>query len=177
MQVMDEGARRWMLKTARANFWRVASWMEFEDLIQDGYMHYARLVARYHNVKNRAQIMSLFKTTFNNHFHDISKKRTKQIDVPVSDVMPDQQSADIFFELNGGSEIDLSNLMLAPQQVITALQALGADKAARILKSQYRKRLNGTRETTNERFCRIAGVNPDQFSLHSVLRTYLKDAV
>jgi len=176
MQNMDTGAKGWLLRTAHKHYWRVASWMEFEDLIQDGYLHYARIANKYREVKDPPQIMALFKRTYINHLHDISKKRTKQIDVAISSIVSDEHVTD-FFERNGGEDDDFSNLLLAPELVKATLFALSRPSAIKVLRSRYRKYADGTRETTNERLCRLVGLDPSMFSLHSVLRSYLIPAV
>ena len=74
---MDDGATRWLFKTARQNFWRVANWYDFDDLIQDGYLTYYRICRRYPDVKERAHIMGLFQVSFINHLHRLANLRTR----------------------------------------------------------------------------------------------------
>ena len=38
----DAGVRGWIVKTAYKHYWRVSSYYEFDDLVQDGYLCYAK---------------------------------------------------------------------------------------------------------------------------------------
>jgi hypothetical protein len=74
---MDMGARRWLVKTAYKNLWRVHSFYDLDDLIQDGHMMYALVVQRYPQAKDPPHIMRLFQITFLNHIHDLSKHQSR----------------------------------------------------------------------------------------------------
>lgn len=43
----DAGLQGWLTTTARAEYWRVASWYSVDDLIQDGYICYCKCRDRY----------------------------------------------------------------------------------------------------------------------------------
>lgn len=76
---MDQGVKGWIFNTSRKEFWRVASWYEYVDLVQDGAMIYAKIVAKYPDLKTPKDRMNIFKRAFTNHIHDLSKKRTKSV--------------------------------------------------------------------------------------------------
>jgi len=73
---MDHGARIWLLKTVQKNYWRVPKWYEVDDLVQDGFLHYLRVLRKYQEVRNPAHLMALFKVTFCNHLNDLSNRKT-----------------------------------------------------------------------------------------------------
>lgn len=75
---MDSGAVGWLIRTAERNYWRVEGYCTQADLVQDGYFCYLKIAERYRG-KNKAHVMALFKTAFNNHLHDLSNARRKHI--------------------------------------------------------------------------------------------------
>jgi len=44
VQYLDEGLKGWMIKTAKNNLWKMGSWYELDDLIQEGYLVYFKCV-------------------------------------------------------------------------------------------------------------------------------------
>lgn len=163
---MDRGVRGWIFKTAKENLWRVSGHIDFADLIQDGYLHWHRICIKYPNVTKQSHRMALFKTAFTNHIHDLSKKKSRlelvaecELDTPL-DVMlegedpgADPDHAFIFAQLP-------PTLMRALSRVIDGT-------------SPYRHRLDHTRETTNERLCRFAGLDPSKRDVQTAVLRYL----
>lgn len=147
---MDDGARRWMLKTVRLNHWRVAKWIDLDDLIQDGYMHYQRVLDKYPDVYEPAHLMRLFQRTLTGYLHDLATKRTRELDMLRVVPMPSATSdnADLLVMIGK-----------APPEVRRLLQRLNEDKAWEELRKPFQRR-RGHRETLNERLCRIAEIPP-----------------
>jgi hypothetical protein len=149
---MDAGARRWMLFTVKKNYWRVSPWIELDDLIQDGYLQYQRVLVRYPDATHPAHIMRLFQRCFINYLHDIATKRTRELAImqalPPLEPIPNNTDA-------------LLALAKAPPLIRQFLHRVMTDDAAcaELRKPYLRK---GThRETVNERLCRVAGVPPN----------------
>jgi hypothetical protein len=178
---MDRSARGWLFNTASANYWRVAGWYEFDDLLQDGYLHWQRVCLRYSLFANRMQharhrrhIMRLFQTTYMNHLNDLANRKSREPEmVPLR---PDIQDA------HGGrteeqeccAYAELLQLCAeAPWPMNKVLMILVTDASNDALAARYRFRTDGTRETFNERLCRIANVNPIGFDLPAMIREYL----
>lgn len=173
MLEMDAGARRWLLKKIRENYWRIANWCDPDDLIQDGYLHYHRIVLKYAKAKTRSQVMALFKVAFTNHLHDLSKKRTKQIDRPLADFIEEPLSYDAFVERHTQCILDPCNILHAPDHVKRCLIALLSDQSTAVFRSG--SVVSDThRETFNERLCRIAGLDSAQYDLVRDLKKYLR---
>ena len=176
MLAMDASARKWLLKTSRRHYWRVAAWMEFEDLVQDGYYHWARLVNRYTDVTDRPHLMQLFKRTFSNHIHDLSKKRTRTPEQTLSTIphegIDDDEALDKF-----GSEPELASfrtfISQGPKPVQDVIALFLHDDGCQAIRAQYRHRKDGTRETVNERLCRLCGYDPEAIDLAWLVRAYL----
>lgn len=185
MTDMDTGARGWMINFAKANFWRVAAWYEFDDLVQDGFMcwefvvdHYERKSGR---IRRRAHLMAAFKTAFINYIHGLAKRRTRSVDaVMVCDLSPDCALLPEDTVWDGVLQIEdtLDHARLvseAPPLLHAILTKLDAGRLC-ALRSLYRVFSDGSRETLNDRLCRLAGVDPGAFDLATQLRAYLKIA-
>jgi hypothetical protein len=163
---MDQGVRGWIFKTARENMWRVSSHIELSDLMQDGFLIWVKVTARYPSVTEQKHRMSLFKTSFTNHIHDLSKKRTRlelvaeaNLDTPMSAMLEGEDP---------NADPDLGFII---EQLPAALRRVLARMIAS--DSPYRLRLDHTRETTNERLCRFAGLDPSKRDIQAALLQYL----
>lgn len=169
---MDRGARMWLYQTARKNFWRVSRWYDLDDLIQDGFIHYWRVTRKYPEAE-RPQIMSLFKTTYTNHIHDLAKVRSRLDEALVLDIPSagnrsedgySSTEAEAFdaFSNDGGADAEAAVLIAnAPPAVKAVLAVLATQAGRRKLQRPYRF-LKGTpsfaRETNNQRWSRLTGL-------------------
>lgn len=170
---MDQGARGWVIKTVQENFWRVADYYEFDDLVQDSWVVWNRIVTRYPDVTDIKQRMALFKRAFHNHIHDVSKKRTKHLsrytveaDVGVSlDFLRDVPDA------NQDPDLVLMIKQLPPK-ILRMLERLYAEGR----EHPHRLRIDGTRETTNERLCRLAGLDASKRNVRAAVLAYARGA-
>jgi hypothetical protein len=108
--------------------------------------------------------MALFKRAYTNHIHDLArKKRVVRACTVIDRAGIEPQLA----ELAGYTNPDTSPAVaLLPPEVRKLMHALLNDPRAR---SRMRRRLDGTRQTTNEFFCRLVGLNPSAVNLHVVL--------
>lgn len=166
---LDKGLRGWIVNTARVNYWRVSSWYQLDDLIQDGYLCYSKVASKY-TTANQKHLMALVQRTFINHITDLARNRGRLNEVPVSDI---SESPETFFDgvMEPNSEAtDVAMLLLdAPAEAIALLKALSSD----LMSAPYRK-ADGTRETTNERICRISGIDLSSDILDTVHRFLTK---
>lgn len=176
---LDDGMRGWIAQTARSNLWRVAGYYELDDLIQDGYMCYAKCHSRYthlskkrHPLKDdRKRFMRLVQVSFENHITTLAWKRTRLPEQALSNIVDANTSEQSFWEATlPATQEHMSAAMLlktAPQE-IQALFKLLVDDAlslgayARGL-GHNRRRIR--RETNNEYYCRALGLDPKVFDL------------
>lgn len=160
---MDQGARLWLIKHARTNLWRVPHWYDLDSLIQDGYMTYYRVVQRYIHVKKRSHMMALFKACFTNHVHDLSKQKSRFNETELTE--------ELTVGMIESSCEGISNLIMsAPVPVQGLIRALMTDKGQKKLRKPYLVGKRG-RETTNVRWCRIAGVPSRDIDLPALVKT------
>jgi len=167
---MDDGARNWMFNYARRNLWRVASYMDYDDLIQDGYYAWCEVCWRYPEaMKTPQHIMSLFKLCFANKITDLSRVKTKQVDDARSDLVEVLESPAMIIP-------DFSSLhaliIKAPQTIKDVLTLMTDDKAREELIKPFQRYENGRRETLNDRLCSLLNKDPNTIDLVTDLRMY-----
>jgi len=166
----------WLQKTARDNYWRVCLWYDLDDLIQDGCMHWYRLVRKYPEADSRAHIMGLFKRTFHNHLHDLSKAKTRNKETLACDLAPlTGEDEDYVWEslaLVDADDALIELLADAPEPLQKVLRILCSEAGANKMSRPYRLTASH-RETLNERFCRWAGADSKKFDLVCMLHDYL----
>jgi hypothetical protein len=177
---MDNGARVWMERTARKHFWRVCRWYDLDDLVQDGYVQWQRVCNKYPDVTNRAHFMRLFMVTYTNHIHGLASFKKKQNDVCESDLTPNQEGEAIpLMERLLSDESDYGSFMAmikkAPEPITKLLSLMATEDGRNRLAAVYRRRANGTRETTNERLCRLTGCDAST-DFEEVFREYFATA-
>ena len=165
----DEGAIGWLHHYARRNYWRVAAWMEYDDLIQDGYCAWAEVCWRYPTaVNNPAHIMAMFKLCFAAIVTDRSRQKTKQYDDARSDIV------DVF----DGDEMSVDpsnfNLLLAkaPKLVRDTIELMTSDRMKDELNKPYERQASGRRQTLNERLCSILKLDPTRIDVVKETRLY-----
>lgn len=170
---MDAGARGWLVKTAVKNYWRVQSRYELDDLIQDGFLCWAKVRARYPKVKDRPHVMRLFQVTYINHIHSLAKCVTRKREqlVPTGDM-----GSEAFWDAVLPADCDLMQINVVghvPAVVVRALSILSRPGADRRLSAQYRVRPDGSRETLNERLCRVLDLDHKTIDMVSMIKTAL----
>ena len=183
---MDDGARGWLIKTARKNLWRVVPIYDLDDLIQEGYLWYAYIINRYPDAVEPEHIMSLFKLCFSQQIHEIANKRTRRSpescfsDIFNSEDASPSEMAEILLESlrDDGSHMDFSlRLSRAPDYVLDALklftepESLEKLRSVRVFSKRAKKRPR--RETTNERLCRLTGYDPKSTNIVGMMKYYL----
>ena len=166
---MDDGARRWLYKHAKKNYWRVAAWIEFDDLIQEGMVEYCEVLKRYPQAIEASHKMRLFQLCFRSKIEDLVRANTKQVDDARSDIVEIYESPAMIIP-------DFSNLhallIKAPQLIKEALTLLTDDKAREELVKPFEKYDNGRRETLNERFCVLLNKDPKKVDVVTQMRMY-----
>lgn len=170
----DQGAVAWMHKYARKHFWRVAAWMDYDDLIQDGYYAWCEVCWRYpHAVDNPAHIMSMFKLCFADKITDLSRGKTKQQDDARSDIVD-------VFDGDAVTMPDPSNFNLllakAPKVVKDTIELMTSERMKDELNKPYEKQVSGRRETLNERLCKLLNLDPNSIDVVKTTRLYFSPA-
>jgi hypothetical protein len=146
----------------------MAAYYSFDDLVQDGYFTWYRIVSgqmtkgprkqgdpvsamhAYKYITSRPHIMSLFQTAFRNHITDLANNRTAN--APFNEVFedymdtPDDEHATVEMLTAG-----------APEPVQKVLSVFTTEAGCAEMAKPY-SIVNGHRETTNDRLCRLTGI-------------------
>jgi hypothetical protein len=176
----------WAANYIKKNYWRVAGYLEFEDLIQDAYWKFLVCRDAYPHVIEPQHFMALFKKAYINHFTDLSNARTATPDyIPlqrhpnVDANKAENIEVDVVGELNNAGPVlvafselpEEARMLLDKLFEISAEQIEGGkDKKTRIGRGLF------LRETTNECLCRLVGADPKKINLATYLNK-LKDAL
>lgn len=175
VDIMDDGARFWLWKYAKNNYWRVAAWMDLEDLIQDGHCLWISTRRRYTDAVLVPHVMRLFQVTFVNHVHDLARAHSMQHETPFSQI--DEESMCMITNLKPCEFADLLRLMAeAPGNLRSLLIALHNNPEP--LRWANRRYIDGTRLSDNDRMAAALGQprNPGRRrSYVQGLRTLLKE--
>lgn len=171
---MDKGARGWVVNTAKKNYWRVCDFYELDDLVQDGFLKYEYIRERYPNVQDKKHLMGLFKRAYTNHIHDLARKKLRFRSEHILET--DMHSNRPLTELESEAVVTHPNTSVAiamlPAEVRRLFNAMLTDPRYR---SKLRRRLNRTRQSTNEFFCRLVGVDPSSVNLHLIITEALAE--
>lgn len=176
MQVHDEWVIHWLEKQARLHYWRVAQWHDLDDLIQDGYWLFYRVVNKYPQITTRRHIMGLFQRAFINHMHNLATRRTKltEITVDIEEGYTMEETLEGLSMITSpiGTEKSLVEVIEdAPETIRMVLKLIMREPE--LLKAPNRRRVNGTRETINERICRRLNIK-FRIDLVTPTRNYLR---
>jgi DNA-directed RNA polymerase specialized sigma24 family protein len=161
----DVGVYQWLYRTIKKQYWRVATFADFDDLVQDGLMTYVRVANRYQHVTERKHLMRLFQISFTNHLHDLALKRTRAQQTVANleyQMVEEQDDGDLLWRLAHAPE---------PVKSVLLLHMSEANRAR--LRKPYRMYSDGQRETLNERWCRILKLDPTTINLPLMVREYL----
>lgn len=180
---LDAGMRGYIVNTARKEFWRVASYIEIDDLIQDGYLCYAKCAKAYPQLskinnptnEQKRHFMSLVKTAFANHIHTLASKRTAAPDELLNLTAEETETEALDRLLPAEGEIGSFAMLLAnaPAEIKQLIQLLTADVQGFTRTKVGRRSL---RETTNEHFCRLLGVDPNTVNMVERVKSYFSMA-
>ncbi len=198
---LDAGMKNFLVHMSRKELWRVASWYEFEDLLQDGYLCYYKcrnsdrykvLTSKNHPAKSdRKWMMSLVRTTFENYIHDLARRYAMVTETAVSQLGLEDSELDDVWGIIAPSQPEeatlASMLASAPEEISRLMILLASDSAEALgfyrsrtyvselyggLTPRVRRGRRRLRETTNEYYCRLLGLDPRECNLLNRVREY-----
>jgi DNA-directed RNA polymerase specialized sigma24 family protein len=179
---LDEPARLWIYKIAHKQFWRVSRWYEFDDLVQDGFMKFYHVRAHYPKVKDQPHLMALFKVAFLNHIHLLASRRTNSAEACFLTDLAAGMSLQADHELDVADAVGppqepyallFTALCNAPAPVVRLLEKIASEPRSLALSAAYRKRRDGTKETLNQRLCRLVKLDPATTDMVSMIKDTL----
>lgn len=179
----DAGMRAWIAITARRNLWKVAGWYDYADLVQDGYLCYAKCRDRYTSLScknhpsqdDRKHMMALVMTTFERHIINLARARTASaVEINLSEMGRDDQSMD-WDDLESVAqpeEATLSTLLAKMPAELVELAGKLAEDASEIMRFPRKKGGRFFRETTNDYFCRLLNLDPQKNDIRTAVRDF-----
>lgn len=183
---LDRGLELWLFKTARKNFWRVASYYEIEDLIADGYMVYAECRERYKDrVTERRHFAALFRTCFINHITDLANKRSRELNATVTEGEAPRDAVRVEIPAQPASDKteEFEDLIppVLPEAEVAVLLQQAQGPVQLVLKLMYtdaglnllRENPQRPRESTNSYYCRVLGYDANEYNLIELFRSFI----
>jgi hypothetical protein len=187
---LDAGMRGFIVNTAKREFWKVAGWYEFEDLVQDGYLCFYKCRQRLHKrllvdsptKEQRREVQAYVKTAFFNHISTLASKRMAVREITLSNLIQhvhtdqgDVRNADVWNDLAPPQMEEatlLTMLTSAPAEIKQLVQLLVSDGLDLLKFERKRTKRRLLRETTNEYYCRILNLDPKQHDIVEQLKDY-----
>lgn len=218
---LDDGMIGFINSFARKNHWRVASWLDLDDLVQDGWMKYYK-VRRHPNYAalndktdptpdDRRQMMALVRTALTHHVHGLASRRTATPEDTFASLVMRNDSPRVEDALSATACADGIGVVLAsaPRELVELVMIIAGDavraaqfvydasgtretidqhllrlrsgdgdvkfQRSRVRRVGARLRLGGraVRETTNEAYCRLLGLDPREHDVRGLIKNYL----
>ncbi len=179
----DGAISGWAVNYIKRNYWRVASRHEFEDLIQEAWIIFDKVRDNYPHVNNAPQFFCLFRTAFTNHIHDLAINSTSERNLVVDISEEDLSYEDILANIMGDCpNAGFANVLFkqAPRELKLLLRSMFDDAKRDLFLQKMKRRDPGhrlsERETTNQYWCRIVGLDPNKVDLVDLLHEHFGEA-
>lgn len=173
--LLDAGVRGLVVNMAKKNFWRVANWYEIDDLIQDGYMCWAKVRQAYPKIKNIKHLTALFKTTFSRYIIDLSNKKREGEELVISQFIDERSNGIREWEslLGVTDEVGTASILLhsMPSELKELWRYLTSESGRAELRGRYQT-VRGVRETTNQFLCRVLGLDSETVNLEAMAKQH-----
>lgn len=165
--------QQWAYREIERNFWRLHYLYDVDDLTQDAYLKFLQCQLRYVGViKTPEHFMSLYKTAFKNHLHDLASSTMTASGIAITDEV--EESGEMTEDGEGELAVLLSR---APYPLNLLFSAVESVEFNRLLTNDRKRRSYGSvsyRETTNQLFCRLLGLDPLEVNLYESAKAYLQ---
>ena len=142
----------------KKNYWRVESYMTYDDAMQEAQVTFYRLKNKYGNLDRAQHFMALYRTSWVNDFNDFAILATKHRH-EVCDVETDElEQYSVSGELNNDGELSVM-IEQAPSDIKLVLQLLltAPVEVLDMFSSVWKKR-GKYRDFGNEHLCEILGL-------------------
>jgi hypothetical protein len=163
---IQQWARSFIIK----NKWRCDHIHSHEDLLNDAYLIYMKLVEKYPRVIQPAHFMSLFQRALSNHIHDHSRYMQRKRECHIETRL---DVSELFLDLPSELPNDgYLNILLseAPQELSLALAILREQPEALIGPGPTKE----PRENLNMKLRRILGIEDSGFDFRAALLKLLR---
>jgi hypothetical protein len=169
----------WITNHAKKNYWRMADWIELDDLIRDGIMIAYKCRQRYVSDEitvESAHFMSLVKTSYYNHIGELLRYSRAIETCYIGDMMRANESyADALDRVGGTTDSDADFLLLIsemPEYLRKAVLLYFDDDAVKKLRRERVMKRGRKAESFPEKLVRLCGFPKDK-DFETELRAYL----
>lgn len=177
---LDAGMRGYIIKTAEKN-WKKIVGCSFDDLVQEGWLVYAKCYMRYvgreptpgHTALplidpdklQRSHFMSIVQTAFHNHICSLAAKYKGYSEILACDAVRPDQYEEQFWEsvlpLAPEEATAFTLLQSAPSEIKQLFSLLINDALELGSYRRFGKKRRSPRETNNQYYCRLLNLSPD----------------
>jgi DNA-directed RNA polymerase specialized sigma24 family protein len=168
----DRGAERWMYNFARKNHWRVSAWLDLDDLIQEGWLAYYETRKRYPTATEPKHIQALFYLVFRSKIENLVRAKTKQIDSPELDDQEESGMQSVFTKELDSPESRML-LFKMPKEIRAVIALFDSSQHREEMQRPLDRYPDGRRETLNDRFCKLLGLDSNIIDVIGMTREYL----
>jgi hypothetical protein len=173
--VWDSGVKGWASKFIQKNKWRCDGVHDYDDLMQDAYLTFMKVVAAYPRVVEPKHFMALYKTAMTHEMTDRSRYKRRKDEVTI-DVEVDEYALNLIGDLPNQGYLNalLSEL---PPELKQMLSAFTDDEVLAKLQAEKRtpRRPYRVKENLNRQIKRLVGID-NNTDLLKQLRAHLKEA-
>jgi hypothetical protein len=176
----------WIVAYSRKNYWKVREFMLMEDLIHEGFeclfICRQKYADRFEN--DQKKFINTVKLVFANHIPYLQNRNVRMGEEPwqrlslIADHCNEDQELAFIEMLAGVDEDQIVREFIAdaPDKIRRVLEAFfdQTSEVHQMLSRRLRWRLDGTRDTLNERLCKFVGLDPRSNDLYADIRSYLR---
>lgn len=168
-----ETVRPYVINHLKKNFWKLESYMDWDDAINEAQLQFVRTIKRLEkrncHIENEKHLMSLFKTSWTNHFTTLTNKATKERFIQTQNSLTDEDLMDTLISDLDNNGIVQVLLDTAPVEVKQVLQMFlkSPDELVQKLQREFKR----NEKICNEHLCLLLNRDPQKINL---LRTTLE---
>ena len=160
--------KNWTMAFISSNYWRFSAHYEQQDLVHEAYLKFMQCCSTYPRVVEPAHFAALYRTAVTRRFITLAKRcmKDKQAVQYCGPATTAENLTRIHVYNNSGFLMRL--VREAPTEVRSLLKSL-LTSDVEVLRRKFRrpkKTKLKPRETTNDRFCELLGLDPNKINVH-----------
>lgn len=169
--VWESEIRGWTANYIRENKWRYEYINEIEDLMQDAYLVFLKVIDSYPRVVEAPHFMAIYKTSIRNAFTDKSREYRRKLELIDETADASYYAGEVFIE-----PIDMASplrtlLHNGPEELKLFINFLSDDKNLEQLRAPQRETKGQPRLTFDQRISKLLGI--EHFPFKRVLKQFL----
>lgn len=157
----------WIYSNAKRNLWRVGSWYDLEDLINDGLLIALKCRQKLGTEVDDKHYNSYVRKAFHNHLGELIRRKRGVNEVSFLDVvgrsdcdLTEQESEELILPPQPCSQEIVAALCQMPESLKRVIDLMVSEEGRKKLDEPMRQRVDGE-ETMTDRLYRLAGWRRD----------------